>query len=84
MRNKGKRVKRDRQNPISERRDHCPKVIISQAAAKKCNNMENFDILFAAMPTMAKIVYVLGVIALAGITGGGALAWIYFCDGRIF
>lgn len=59
-------------------------MIISQAAAKKCNNMENFDIIFAAMPTMAKIVYALGVVAYAGLIFAGALAWIYFCDGRIF
>lgn len=46
--------------------------------------MENFDILFAAMPPMAKIVYVLGVVAYAGLIFAGALAMIYFFDRRIF
>lgn len=57
-------------------------MIISQTTAKKCNNMENFDILFAAMPTMAKIVYALGVVAYAGLIFAGASAMLYFFDRR--
>ena len=59
-------------------------MIISQLTVKKCNNMENFDFIFQAMPPMAKIVYVLGVIAYAGLIFAGALAMIYFFDRRIF
>lgn len=57
-------------------------MIISQAAAKKCNNMENFDIIFQAMPPMAKIVYALGVVAYAGLIFAGASAMLYFFDRR--
>ncbi len=46
--------------------------------------MGNFDLIFAAMPPLAKFVYALGVVAFAGLIFAGALAWIYFCDGRIF
>ena len=44
--------------------------------------MENFDILFAAMPTMAKLVYALGVVAYAGLIFSGASAMLYFFDRR--
>lgn len=57
-------------------------MIISQTTAKKCNNMENFDILFAAMPPLAKFVYALGVVAYAGLIFAGASAMLYFFDRR--
>lgn len=77
--------KRDSQrNPIQQRRDHCPKSIITRAGRKRCDNMGNFDLIFAAMPPLAKFVYALGVVAYAGLIFAGALAMIYFFDRRIF
>ena len=44
--------------------------------------MGNFDLIFAAMPPLAKFVYALGVVAYSGLIFAGASAMLYFFDRR--